>query len=501
MLKVTSDVSLNSLASGSKKRLKAFQRHLVNERTKVIFDDQTEAVLDQYALNPNQVFDTKYYLKHLKDQDGYYFSQSLYKYDGIVEALERFQQPNYTSFRWNKNYQNALRDVKEDLSHYRLRSLVYSSDEDMISALPKTDTHSGFTYIETGKKKKGENLGEVFSKYMLVEEQAKGKRSFDRVILPGSRTQGSGAFEETGYYTGTCKHKTRLVSMVDMFVIFAELKFAKPVQDALATYYDYAGGKSNAEISKTVLHRKMEYGHYVSLDYSHFDQSINDWQIEDAFEVIASMFIEYDRELFDVVVHDFIHKKFLCDKGLVHSDRGVPSGSMFTQLIDTIVNLIMIRTYMNAKKIWRFRCLAMGDDNIIFYGGATLDLEDISSYLKKNFDVIVNAEKSTSGDRFSDPQFLSMHWTNEGAWRHPNILISKLLYPERFRDYRKQGATPELVVYSYILAYPVGMRQLIDVNKFLLDHPFTYSDLRKLPVGAMSGYLEYKRRYEDPMVA
>jgi len=486
-------ISKESLQSGlslaSKKRLNQFRKDLATNRDKVIFDDQIMDVIDKYAVNPKDVAQTRAYLNRIG------FAQSIKDYAQVVSAVQKFAEPNHTCFRWAETYQKAIECVKALMPKGTLRQLQYSCSQDIVDALPKSQTHAGWTFILTGKKKKGQNLEEIFSKYMAEEREARKQFSFNKPIMPGIRTQGSGAFDEEGRFTDKCKHKTRLVSMIDMNVIIAELKFAKPFQEYFSTIKEYAGGKNNDRIAQIISGMKRHYRFWYSLDYSSFDQTISDWLIRDAFEIIRDSFSDIDDELFDIIVEDFINKNYILSDKVVFVRKGVPSGSMFTQVIDSIVNLICIYTYLFSIGA-EGQCIVMGDDNLLMTN-AEINPIDISSYLMKNFGLIMNSDKLEYGRVVDDnPKFLSCVWTPGGQWRNPRELLSKMLYPERFRPYGKGGMTPEIVIFGYLLMYASGVRKLIDVRRFLDDNPnLTESLFRKVAIDYSSGAIAYQFKY------
>jgi hypothetical protein len=484
-MKATSNGLPNfALPLESKKRLNDFRRQLASNCDRIQFDDQVLKVIEKYAYQPGYVHEVRKYLNELKDPEGFPFSRSLKSSVQLDKAIHAFEDSDYTSFRWNSNYQEALLKVKREFSMYHLVPLSFSCDDDIINAIPKLDTHSGWTFILSGNRKKGENLDDIYSTWLAEVNKARKVGSLNKPILPGTRTQGSGEFTDQGDFTFTCKHKTRLVSMMDLIEIISELVFAKPFQDLIGWKPFYAGGKSVSQIGSIISNLRAKYSEYVSLDYSAYDQSISSWLIEDAFDIIKSAFRELtceEQELWDVVVHDFIHKTFITKDGCVVSHKGVPSGSMFTQIIDSIVNRVMIETYLLSQNI-RGEMIIMGDDNLLYYTCPTNnhDIRDeVATYLTKNFGVKCNNDKSSYGTRYQYPEFLSRQWRDNGVWRHPRILISKMLFSERFRKYDEQS-TPELVVYSYVLAYGLGMQDFFDVNRFLLDTGFNPSMLNKL---------------------
>lgn len=453
-----------SLDAGSKKRLRDFQTQLSSERLDRVFDQRLKAVLTKFARSSFNLGKEVEYLRNLRADDGRLFCRSIKDAKKYCAAIDEFSDRNYTSFRWNRNYQDTLEELRRYFSRAQLDQLHFKSEQDIWDVVPRTDTHSGWQFILTGLKRKGKYRGKVWT--MLQESEAKAKKtgSFGSPMLPGLRTQASGEYDSEGKQTGKAKHKTRVVLMVSFDVIINELAFSRPVQDWMAKQSFYAGGKSDNAISHYISVMKRNRNYWVSLDYSGYDRSISDWLIEDAFDVIKCCFRSVEEWRWDAVVHDFIHKTIISPNGCVRSSKGVPSGSMFTQIIDTVVNLIMIRTLQRSIGV-DGDMMIMGDDNLLFTNDE-LNLQDVESYISKNFGVKVNADKSSFGSNRQDPEFLSSTWTVQGRWRHPNLLVSRLLYPERRREYDRYDACPEQVLKSYILTYPKAMREMIDVEAF-----------------------------------
>jgi len=493
---------LSSLSAGSKNRLKQFRSNLMRNYDKRNFDSKVYGLLRKYVKPQwkEELTRTERYLRNLRSsKDGKLFSQGVKDYSKLLAAGQRFAEPNHPYFGWNRHYKQAKEDLITYFSSRKLRPLQYHNDDDIVEALPKQDTHAGFTYILTGMKEKGENLEDIYARWTQEVEDAVNDGTFGKPILPAVRTQGNGhAFEEDGSFTGDCDHKTRMVSMVDLMVIIAELVFAKPFQDFLAACPWYAGGKDlDKGVSNIITGMKSRFNEWVSLDYSSFDQSISAWLIHDVFDIIKSSFsdlTEREEEIFNLIEHDFIEKDFIFGEEIIHSVRGVPSGSMFTQIVDSIANMLVIRTYMRSKGI-RGQMIVMGDDNLI-YSKETIDVDDLSTYLAKNFGMIVNADKTKVGHVYEPPTFLSCEWWPEGRYREPHEIIAKLLYPERERVYHKGDVHEEEVLWSYVLAYRIGVMKFLNVEQFLADYPkLRRSSLRNLGSQNLPGLLKYLRDY------
>lgn len=488
----------NSLSAGSKNRLKQYRENLAKSKGVRMPERDLELVplIQKYAWNPNAIQDELSYLENLKDKDGYEFSRNLKVYSTIEDAMLRFAEKDYTSFRWNINYQKALKWLSNEFKSWKLKPIEFSCDGDILETLPKVDTHSGYYWILSGKKYKGENMEGAFEVWKDQVHEALESGTLNKPILLGFRTQASGEYEDNGSRTDTCKHKLRVVSMIDLIQIITELQFSAPFQQKLASYDGYAGGKDTRSISSIIHNWERRNVVFHSIDYSSFDQTISSWLIEDVFNVIKSCFIlnEEQEGMWNVMVHDFIHKDFILNEGVLHSDKGVPSGSMWTQIIDTLVNLVAVRTYFNSINK-DCSMIAMGDDNVIFTR-ASVTMEELASYIGKNFGLIIKVDdKSNSGRCMLDTvKFLSRYWRLGGEWRHPYHLLSRLVYPERHRRYSKEVG-PQHVLYAFCLTYKLGMEQLIDVAKFQNDFNLIPSDIERVDSRYLPGSLAYIQEY------
>lgn len=432
--------------------------------------------------------------------DSINYSSSKYEYAKIEEQICKFEESNHPYFGWNRNYQFAKEYLLNEVRDIHLSSLVYHGNNDIMNSLPKKDTHAGSDYLLSGKRKKGEYAEDIYTLVIKAEEEAKEVGTFNMPMMIGSRTQASMPFDDEGVFTGTFKSKTRLVSMKSIREICTELRWSKGVQEALASFRWFAGGKSDTNLKNLMNTWRHRHNQWISIDYSGFDQSISKWLIYDAFEIIESMFRRdknHDSELFWIMVKDFCNKSFIDGEGkLRYSEKGVASGSMFTQIIDTLVNRLMILTYLKSKKydLNDVEMCIMGDDNIIF-SMALINTEDLEGYLNKNFGVRVNADKSSSGSKHDDPEFLSRYWSFSGAYRNWKHVLTKMFYPERFRVYGEGKSQPELILYSYMLAYPATFDKLIDSMRFSHDYPNLRNKLKEDGVAGLSGYLAYKINY------
>lgn len=468
--------------SGSTKRLKSYQARIRKDSVQRIFDDRAVAKLKEYAFDPGKVDEYLEYLRFLEDDEGRLFCRSMGKYSDMEAQFLNFQEPEKPSFRWNRHYQTAVATVCARYAQAELKMREYSSDEDIYDSVTDWSTATGWTAIAEGFRKKVDVLSGVFEVYAEREAKAKQSGSFETPIVCGTRTQGSGAFDENGNKTHTWKSKKRAVFMVDVYTIIAESKFGAPLNQWLKGYDYTAIGKDDPWITHWVGEQRSKGWNFLSLDYSKYDSTIPSWLIHSAFDVIRAAFSEYDSTLLSCIEEDFINKNIVTADGVIHVTHGNPSGSRLTAIINGICNEIMTETWRSAFGIRNLKCNIMGDDNLIYFPDkldGTL-VASISQYILHNFGIKVNADKSNFGVWSKDPEYLSRYWGHSGPYRSIGEVISLIAYPEKFRPYDRKDVelTPEMIIYSYVLAYRTTMFELIDVEKLLRDINFSFTSIR-----------------------
>lgn len=482
---------IGGLNATQNRRLESYQSQLSTDKDKRLFDPNVLNVLNEFSLESFNMQSVLDYLNRL----GY--ARNLYKYDQIQDQLRNFAGDNHPNFSWNRNFKKAKSALIDEVRKWNLKSLKYHGNKDCIACIPKKKAHAGFSFILTGQRTKESYFENIFEDFSKEEKQARIHGSFNKPIMCMVRTSGLTPFED-GKRTDEFEIKDRVVSAVDLFQVLAECKFAKPFQLRMSQAEWYAGGKDDWEVSNSLTSKLNSYGNSLTVDYSKFDQHISDWLIREAFDVVRAAFNThwFDEELFVVIREDFIHKVFIDGDGqLVESHKGVPSGSMFTQIIDSVVNKLMVDCFMFAKGVYKWKMVIMGDDNIIFTKDKIIDKE-IAGYLSQNFGVKVSWGKSSHAERgVNHPEFLSRTWTPFGVWRDPNELFARILFPERFRDYQGTNLHPAQVVHAYILTFPLGMRELIDVPGFEAYYGPEINRLRNGQSEWMSGLMRFRVEY------
>lgn len=131
----------------------------------------------------------------------------------------------------------------------------------------------------------------------------------------------------------------------------------------------YAGLYKRQNVSARINAMKWNCRFILEMDYSKFDATIPSMLIRIAFGIIKDN-IEMDKKegaLFDRYVNHFCTNGFLMPDGFIYYGRkgGVPSGSVFTSLIDSIVNAILIEYLSIQLRVPVVDYLVLGDDSVV----------------------------------------------------------------------------------------------------------------------------------------
>lgn len=199
-------------------------------------------------------------------------------------------------------------------------------------------------------------------------------------------------------------------------------------------------------------------------DWSKFDKSIPPWLIRDAFAILADM-IDFDRVLdseglywpvrsyrsrrrWKKIIDYFIETPVRTCKGerfLVRA--GVPSGSCFTNVIDSIVNCIITR-YISYQTVGCFPRaeVYLGDDGVcIFPSSAVIDLGAMARLAKEIFGTVLSTDKSFVTSNLENIHFLGYHNRPVGMPnRDQSLLLVSFIHPERSRRTAEECAAAAL---------------------------------------------------------
>lgn len=249
-------------------------------------------------------------------------------------------------------------------------------------------------------------------------------------------------------------NKVRPVWAYPLLAILGEGTFALPIIKELTsqkighhTAYGMEmmkGGMTWINNEALNYRRQNPGSQYLMTDYSSFDSTVPSWIIRDCFSILEQKIDfestdnpQHHRNLFKQVVDYFINTTVRNTDGRrFQKDHGIPSGSMFTNIIGTMVN------YIVSKVTLRYKCgvytdfeVYFGDDALIGLPSTVIiNLEDIRDFVKKYFGMRVNSNKSYTTTNHLNIHFLGYYNDYGTPKKLDRELFASMLMPQYLKD-------------------------------------------------------------------
>ena len=398
--------------------------------------------------------------------------------DALMDNLDKFFEPEAPNFYWNINYKETKEFVYEWLKPFfkDIEAIELSDDMDVREIITNLKAQAGSISLNDKK----EDCLDIIKAVAFYIYHEKPNLQLPAILYSRSQMGGYLKTDINGVRTVSAKgmkYKSRVVWCIDAATIMVEGTIARPMMEVLCKVQQYAGGKMDSAISHIV--RGWNNHFWISVDYSSYDSSIPSWLIHDIFTMIKRWFGNKHDELISWIENQFINTTFYDYRGKLRSKtKGVPSGSYFTQIVDSLANYILILTWMRSKygdfnviksEIFENNTISMcvmGDDNIIFTK-VPLNMKHLASYLDRNFGIEMHPDKCDKGTCNESPKFLKRAWTAEGSDRDLLELLIEAIHSERFRAYKKKGFSPWHVIFGYYMSYPVAMKKLFTLTEIM----------------------------------
>jgi hypothetical protein len=444
--------------------------------SKPLVDKKVEAVLYQQGIP----------FKHTSEY------RNIYSYDKLQEQLEHYDRPSFV--RKGNPYlkaglSSAFRifacpDVKMRLKPVKLQG---TAAELMVALDVKGDRSAGLTaYGETKLEAMVTGLDKAIS--ILCEGKAPAP------CLAGARTYRKG--------------KTRLIWMYPLEMTIIEAMIARPlINYFLNIQHVMTFGDFSHETGMRIRRSASECKYHYSIDYSQFDSTVGPLFIQYAFNAFRTWFDLSDEVMENVTVKDVfdrIESYFITcpivmpSRGKKYPDMvtgknsGVPSGSYFTQLVDSFANVALIFAANARFKLGLkdHNVYVLGDDCLFFCnsnGGRHL-LQQLSQFLS-NFGFKVNPAKGSHGLSTDDVEYLGRTWRNGFPLRKMSEIIRGALYPQKYRRYSPNKAVSQKQVLALLNSYLL--------TSYLEDPPVgveTFSSVYHSTPWMSSGYTEFLLR-------
>lgn len=300
-------------------------------------------------------------------------------------------------------------------------SLRPVSEENTLKYL-KNKTNSGLPYF----KRKGLIKTQLISDLPILEDLDKRDKT---PCVMFTRTQEQG--------------KTRAVWGYPIFHTFKEMRFFQPFLqlEKEFNWRSALGGPDVTDLKIQDLLSSIESDEtFISIDFSAYDASINYQLIQLAFSFIVLFFQpQYSTVLFEIA-STMSTIGLMTPDGVLTGLHGVPSGSTFTNTVDSIVQYIVVLSLLANPNIpndvvYRILklCSIQGDDGAYVVPDIYIDLfiENFQDYGLK-----VNIEKSYQSKE--SVIFLQLLYTKnlyESGVYPVYRALNRLVYLERFTQF------------------------------------------------------------------
>jgi len=361
--------------------------------------------------------------------------------EGMYSSLFKFsgESQRFTDLSAKQRHcmKRAIAITRE---RFRLPYKVEPLDWHEIGQYMRTDTSAGISFPG---KRKGECMHEIYAQTRWLAHRMKqdGKGRFDptRTQIPpcmaGMR----------GHLSPADEVKTRLVWIYPAEMIVVEGQYAPRMYEEYQKLPDspLLYGKSAQRLYTEWLLQYQEGENLVGLDFSAFDTSVPAWLVHTAFEIMHGN-IEWEtwrgkrvsrrerqkwRNVWEAQKWYFINTPILMPDGrMFRKYRGVPSGSWWTQLVDSIVNHILVTYSAECQGIEIRKLKVLGDDSAFrtphefSLVQASRDLRPVGMTLKP--------EKCDLTTEPSEFKLLGTRYANGHQVRTDDEWLKLALYPE-----------------------------------------------------------------------
>jgi hypothetical protein len=277
----------------------------------------------------------------------------------------------------------------------------------------KNDTNSGLPfYVKKGLVK---------DKYLIIAKDKRLTTEYPCVLFTRTQEQ----------------EKTRTVWGYPLWDIIREMLFYIPLLEYQKTLEWRSSLVSPDAVNKRMTHLikiAKKYGYkLLSIDFSAYDTTVKYWLQKAAFDYIKGCFQDKYHDEIDRIFRRFNTIGLITPDGILTGPHGVPSGSAFTNEVDSIVQ------YLIATALGEYHFDIQGDDGAY----ATADPQKLIDAFTK-YGLKVNLEKSYISDNYLVYLQCLYHEKYErdgiiGGIYPTYRALNRILFLERFTDFESVG--------------------------------------------------------------
>lgn len=181
-----------------------------------------------------------------------------------------------------------------------------------------------------------------------------------------------------------------------------------------------------------ILSATSQGGTCYCIDFSKFDSSVCSFLVHTAWTILAELMhfpTKLDRLVFDFCYSLFMNTPLVMPDGRLYVvSSGVTSGSYFTQIIDSIVNMIVIYMFMHSTSRTFYPLKVLGDNSLFVTPQPLCEPDDIPRYFAKLGLTI--SDKTVITNNFSDTVFLGHNFYGARVTRDEFTCLSLALHTE-----------------------------------------------------------------------
>nr|UYL95492.1 MAG: RNA-dependent RNA polymerase [Zhangzhou Parti tick virus 3] len=360
---------------------------------------------------------------------------------GMYRSLSKFSEGHNSFHDLNRVQRRAMQTaILKARKAFKLPYKREPLDWHAVGEYMRRDTSAGVTFMG---KRKGEVMEEIYHEARWLGHRMKqgGRHRFNPkdVRFPPCIAGQRGGMSDAS------DPKTRLVWVYPAEMLVVEGQYAPRM------YHDYMAdplspmlnGKSAQKLYTEWCVGLREGELLYGLDFSSFDTKVPAWLIHVAFDILkqnvdfetwhGESVSKRDRakwnNVWNGMVWYFINTPMLMPDGrMFRKYRGVPSGSWWTQMVDSVVNYILVSYLTECQGVEARGLRVLGDDSA-FRSGPQFSIEQAS---KDAADVlmVLHPDKCERTDDPTKFKLLGTTYSNNRPSRPTEEWFKLLLYPE-----------------------------------------------------------------------
>ncbi|UQZ09562.1 putative RNA-dependent RNA polymerase [Freshwater macrophyte associated partiti-like virus 2] len=384
------------------------------------------------------------------------WSRSYYSVQGHIDSIMKFNKPILPA-PTNKEWHNS---ISENFALFATFPKVYSlsAKTDFDKVKYHQGTSAGYGYhlnTQPNPTHKGLPNGPNHSRAKQIasrivhecKEQHSKHKFLDYLETVPDNSTPDIAFTRT-QLAELPEIKVRNVFGECFHYVILEGLTAQPLINMFMTIdsFYFIGEDPLTAVPKLINNLSTDDRLFLSLDWSAFDASVQPYEIEHAFDLLRSILVFPDEEsdlVFQYVRQLFLRRKIASPDGFLYMRYGgIPSGSYFTHLIDSIINMTRIKYLLKRIHASYDVLKTHGDDALVEITSTHDDLTqliDEASSLAWHINsdktlltmtrnrLIFLGRSSVQGQNFRDyDRCLRLLYFTEYPVNHPQISIARL---------------------------------------------------------------------------